>query len=84
VARPATECAVALRPHKGRVEAAALRIREAEALPAQVLFEDAVLFPQASDHLKLTTIHPSREGDEQNPPSDVVHPPSLLATAALR
>jgi hypothetical protein len=36
-------------------------------LPAQVLFEDAVLFQQVRDHLKLPAIHPSREGDEKNP-----------------
>ena len=48
------------------------------------LFEDAILFPQVRDHLKLPAIHPSREGDEKNPPSDrVEHPPSLPATAAL-
>jgi hypothetical protein len=65
-------------------EPAALGIREVQALPAEVLFEDAVLFPQARDHLKLPAIHPSREGDEKNPPSDrVEHPPSLPATAAL-
>ena len=47
-----------------RREPAALGIREVEALPAQVLFEDAVLFPQGGDHLELPAIHPSREGDD--------------------
>jgi hypothetical protein len=55
-----------------------------EALLAQVLFEDAVLLPQIGDHVKLSAIHPSRESPEQNPPSDIGHSPSLLATAALR
>jgi hypothetical protein len=49
-----------------------------------VLFEDAILFLQVRDHLKLPAIHPSREDDEKNPPSDrVEHSPSLPATAAL-
>ena len=62
---------------RGR-EPPALGIREVQALPAQVLFEDAVLFPQVRDDLKLPPIHPSREGDEENPPSNRVdHPPSL-------
>ena len=38
---------------------------------------------QMGNHFKLSAIHPSREGNQQNPPSDVEHPPSLLATAAL-
>jgi hypothetical protein len=65
-------------------EPPALGIREVEALSAQVLLKDAVLLPQICDHFKLSAIDPSREGHEQNPPSDVEHPPSLLATAALR
>ena len=55
-----------------------------QAPAAHVLFEDAVLFPQRGNHLKLAAIHPPGEGDEQNLPSDrVEHPPSLPATAAL-
>jgi hypothetical protein len=55
-----------------------------QAPAAHVLFEDAVLFPQIGNHLKLAAIHPPGEGDEQNLPSDrVEHPPSLPATAAL-
>jgi hypothetical protein len=58
----------------------ALGIREVEEPSAQVLFENAVLFPQVRDHLKLSAIRPSREGDKENPPSNrVEHPPSLLA-----
>jgi hypothetical protein len=62
----------------------ALGIREVQAVLTQVLFEDAVLFPQVRDHVKLSAIHPSREGHEQNPPSDVEHPPSLLAAVPTR
>jgi hypothetical protein len=40
-----------------------------EALLAQVLFEDAVLFAEVGDHIKLSAIHPSREGHEENPAS---------------
>ena len=66
---------------RGR-EPPALGIREGEAPSAQVLFENAVLFPQVSDYLKLPAIHPSREGDEENPPSNRVdHPPSLPGLA---
>ena len=56
---------------RGR-EPPALGIREGEASSSQVLFEDAVLFPQVGDYLKLPAIHPSREGDEENPPSNRV------------
>jgi hypothetical protein len=66
----------------GGREPPALGIREVQAVLTQVLFEDAVLFPQVRDHVKLSAIHPSREGHEQNPPSDVEHPPRLLAAAA--
>jgi hypothetical protein len=53
-----------------------------QALSAQFLFEGAVLLPQTGNHLKLAAIHPSREGDQQNPPSDrVEHPPSLPVAA---
>src|ERR1700704_3225157 len=68
----------------GGREPPALGIREVEALLAQVLFEDAVLFAEVGDHFKLSAIHPSREGHEQNPPSDVEHLPSLPVAAALR
>src|SRR5688500_16085065 len=61
-----------------------LGIREGEAPSTQVLFEDAVLFPQVGDDLKLPAIRPSRKGDMQNPPPDrVEHPPSLPANAPL-
>jgi hypothetical protein len=61
-----------------------LGIGEVQALSAQVFFEDAVLFPQIGNHLKLAAIHPPGEGDERDLPSDrVEHPPSLLVTAAL-
>src|SRR5712671_6055106 len=67
-----------------RRESTPLRIGEMQAPPAQMLFEDAVLFPQIGNHLKLAAIHPPGERDEQNLPSDrVEHPPSLPATAAL-
>src|ERR1035437_3830465 len=67
-----------------RRESTPLRICEIQAPAAHVLFEDAVLFPQIGNHLKLAAIHPPGEGDEQNLPSDrVEHPPSLPATAAL-
>ena len=67
-----------------RRESTPLRICDMQAPAAHVLFEDAVLFPQRGNHLKLAAIHPPGEGDEQNLPSDrVEHPPSLPATAAL-
>jgi hypothetical protein len=63
-----------------RRESTPLRIGEGQALPAHVLFEDSVLFPQVGDDLKLVAIYPPGEGDEQNLPSDgVAHPPSLPA-----
>jgi hypothetical protein len=49
-----------------------------------VLLQDAVLLPQIGDHFELSAIDPSCEGHEQNPPSDIEHPPSLLVAAALR
>lgn len=50
--------------------------------PTELLFEDAVLFPQVGDHLKLVTIHPPGEGHEEEPPSDrVKHLPSLPVAA---
>jgi hypothetical protein len=64
-------------------EPPALRIRDVDALCAQVRLKDAVLLPQIGDHFKLSAIYPSCEGHEQNPPTDVEHPPSLLATSAL-
>ena len=57
--------------------------RACEALSAQVLLQEAVLLPQIGDHFKLSAIQPFREGNEQNSPSEVEHPPGLLATAVL-
>ena len=63
-------------------EPPALGIREGEAPSTQVLFKNAVLFAQVGDYLKLPAIHPSREGDEENPPSNRVdHPPSVPGLA---
>ena len=67
---------------RGR-EATPLRIGEGQALPAHERVEDAVLFPQVGDDLKLVAIDPPGEGDEQDLPADrVEHPPSLPATKA--
>lgn len=66
-----------------RRESTPLKIGEVQTPPAQVLFEDAVLFPEIGNHPKLAAIRPAGEGDEQDLPSDrVEHPPSLPATAA--
>jgi hypothetical protein len=66
-------------------ESTPLKIGDVQTPPAQMLFEDAVLFPEIGHHLKLTAIRLAGEGDHQDLPSDrVEHPPSLPATAAFR
>jgi hypothetical protein len=45
-------------------ESAALDVGQPQSPAVEVLFEDAVLFPQIGNHLKLAAIHPSGEGDE--------------------
>ena len=67
-----------------RGQSASLWIGQARTSSAQVLFEDAVLFPQVFDHLKLVAIHPPSQGHEEDPPSDgVEHAPSLQAGRPL-
>jgi hypothetical protein len=73
------------RPMGRRRESTPLKIGEVQTPTAQVLFEDAVLFPEIRNHLKLAAIHPPGEGDEQDLPSNrVEHPPSLPAHRGSR
>ena len=61
-----------------RGESASVRIGQARTSSAQVFFEDAVLFRQVFDYLKLVAIHPPSQGHEEDPPSDGVEQvPSL-------
>jgi hypothetical protein len=48
-------------------ESTPLGIGQRKASPGKLLFEDAVLFTQVRDDLKLVAIDPARQGDEQNP-----------------
>jgi hypothetical protein len=67
-------------------ESTPLGIGQPKASPGQLLFEDAVLFTQVRDDLKLVAIDPARQGHEQNPEGNRVdHGPSLLGwrSAAL-
>ena len=50
-----------------------------------MFLEDAVLFSQVVDHLKLVTIHPAGQRHEKDSPSDGVdHAPSLQAGDPFR
>jgi hypothetical protein len=44
-----------------------LGIGQSQSPPTEVLVEDAVLFPQVLDDLKLVTIHPARQRHEEDP-----------------
>ena len=44
-------------------ESTPLRIGEAQAPPAYLLFEHAILLAEIGDHLKLMAIHPAGERD---------------------
>ena len=69
----------------GRCESTPLGIGEAQAPPAYLLFEHAILLAQIGNHVKLMAIDPAGESDQQHLPADgVEHPPSLPATAAIR
>jgi hypothetical protein len=64
-------------------ESAALDVGQPQSPAVEVLFEDAVLFPQVLDHLKLVAIHPARERHEENlQPNGLDHEPSLSAAAS--
>ena len=64
-------------------ESTPLQISEVQTPAAQVLFEDAVLFPQGLDDFELVPIHPSRQCHEDDPqPHRVDHEPSLFVGAS--
>ena len=48
-------------------ESTPLAIGQPQAPPVQVLLENAVLFPQILNDLKLMAIHPARKGRDQDP-----------------
>ena len=67
----------------GGRESAALDVGQPQAPPTNVFVEDAVLFPQVRNDLKLVAIHPASERHEQDPqPDGVDHGPSLSAPAS--
>jgi len=70
-----------------RRESTPLRIGKVQATLAQMLFEDAVLFPQVRDDFKLLAIYPGRQGHEEDPQAHAFeHPPSreLCVSASPR